>query len=364
MKSRLLLLAATLALLEHLPAYATSWRFEYSLPAGSNLVNICLSKDSSQSGFFSSGNWVTSLGKSGGSCKERLIADLDRGSIHPDFDVSADWPRTMKEGRSHFGCLSAQTISSLGYSPCVSAFYSSSPDPKDRNRYFSLDSFENVLRQAKTIEALDSVVSKMADLKTAQEARKTEAERERKYLAYTKEFESSKSLEAITAFEKQYRDNDPDNLIPKLEPLKLQLETKQYQDRFASAKSSSELQSFISDYESKDPDHLTPQAKKRLAVALKAEQAEQEKRKRDQSLEQKQGILLGMEDRITNCNRMTAQANRAIAREREIAAVSGYLNTSVMRQAGEYIVTCRSIIADSYAEYRKAGGTKSLSAMK
>lgn len=231
------------------------------------------------------------------------------------------------------------------YSPCNSIFYIGLSRDHQNHKKPNPDFGKIIRYQTKTIEALEKLITE-------------------RQVTYLESYKAATSLALIGDFQTRYANNDPDNLIPKLEPLKLQIETKQYQDRFAAAKSSSELQSFISDYESKDPDRLIPEAKKRLATVQKVEQAEQERRKREQALEQRQGKLLGLEDRIAYCTRMTAQANRAIAREREIAAVSGYVNTSVMRQAGEYIVTCRSIIADSYAEYRKAGGTKSLSAMK
>jgi hypothetical protein len=353
----------------------TNWSLSFSSIRGGYLSDICLYREKSTSGWFSLGNKKTRIGFDLEQCEERLVADLDNRVLYFNFDSGT----TKPNGREIY-CGSMQLTNDPDkgrYSPCTSRFFSQ-PSDSSRSSYrvFSFNNFVQMIRdEYASIDILDKEYLKNEKIKISDKL-KNESEKlieeKRIYLA---EYESIKNLDQIYAFENQYRNSDTDNLIRKLEPLKLQLETKQYQDRFDAAKSSSELQSFISEYESKDPDRLIPEAKRRLAAVLKVEQAElarltraklaeEEKRKREQVIEQKQGKLLGLESSIANCTRMTAQADRAIAREREIAAVSGYVNTSVMRQAGEYIVYCRSVISDGYAEYRKAGGTKNLSEIK
>jgi hypothetical protein len=236
--------------------------------------------------------------------------------------------------------------------------------------------------------------------------------RERDKQEYVRAYEAANTLILISSFEYRYRYNDPENLIPRLEPLKRQLEAKQYQDRFADAISSSDLQSFISAHELNDPDTLVPEAKRRLEVALKTERAKQYQDRfaaakssaelqsfiaaygendPDSLVPQAQKLLatvLKIEEAkqikadreraetgkrleierlatpIANCNQLTTAAYKAIQREKEIAAVSGYENKQILRQAGEYIVTCRNMVPRAYEVYRKAGGTKGLNELR
>lgn len=91
--------------------------------------------------------------------------------------------------------------------------------------------------------------------------------------SYLADFDNANTLASITAFEQRYRDDDPDNLIPKLGPLKARLELQAYRSAYENATTSVLLGQFIRDYQENDLEGLIPAAKKRykLLVVQEAE---------------------------------------------------------------------------------------------
>ncbi len=196
----------------------------------------------------------------------------------------------------------------------------------------------------------DQQVIKRDDAIAAAKMVQDEKDAMQKRLIYTKEYGAAINLESIADFEKKYGNDDPDNLIQKLEPLKLQLETKQYQDRFDAAKSSSELQSFISEYESKDPDRLILEAKRRLAAVLMVEQAEQarlirekladeEKRKREQAVEQRANELARKKEaKDESRNRLQFIKNLRVRYSKNLTSESPH----ALEIVSSFIISCRA----------------------
>lgn len=181
----------------------------------------------------------------------------------------------------------------------------------------------------------------------------TEAQRN----AYLSKFEGAKDLPSIYEFENVYKNNDPDNLIPKLAGLKAELEYRQYRDRYAGAATADQLSEFIRQYEGSDPDNLVPEAKKRLPVIQRQEDEALKRKEREENLKK-------LESAIAFCKTETSEARQAINREQKIGRVSGFVNKVTLHQAGETIIECRDRTAKDYSEYRKLGGKKSLSEIK
>jgi hypothetical protein len=61
-------------------------------------------------------------------------------------------------------------------------------------------------------------------------------------------------------------------LIPKLAPLKSELEQKEYRDAYAAAKDELKLTAFIEQYATSDPDKLVPEARKQLSAIQRQNQ--------------------------------------------------------------------------------------------
>jgi hypothetical protein len=214
---------------------------------------------------------------------------------------------------------------------------------------------ENDARFRKKLESTKALaLLEKAREDDARESAKLERE------VYLLSFERAKELPAIYEFETHYRDTDTDGLIPKLSSLKTELEYRQYRSRYSEATTSDRLSAFIAQYGSNDPDSLLPEAQKRLPQLEKEEAAERRRSEQRNQAQQKQQALAKLEDGISWCNSQSTIARRAIDRERQIAAVSGYENKISLRQAGEIIVFCRERSARDFAEYRKQGGKKAL----
>lgn len=188
---------------------------------------------------------------------------------------------------------------------------------------------------------------------------------------YLREFEAAESLVLINEFKNKYAYQDPDSLIPKLAPLKAQLEHQEYLDLYAQADTTEKLENFIGRYENNDPDELVLKAKNRLTkikIKERAEQdildnkiiAEKKQREIDSVVTQKQRVIDNLASKILWCNRQILFAHQTINKEREIAQVSGYENKFTLRQAGEIIVNCRNSIKRDFEDYRRKGGTRSL----
>ncbi|MDO8273031.1 MAG: hypothetical protein Q7U82_14140 [Gammaproteobacteria bacterium] len=166
---------------------------------------------------------------------------------------------------------------------------------------------------------------------------------------YIGDYESANTLGKIAAFEIEYHDKDPDNLIELLQGLKQRLEYDLYRTSYSAAETAEELQSFISAYETDDPDNLIPEARRTLEDLLV-----------DQRRREEQASLAKLEGNIRWCKSQVEQSQATIERERRIVAVSGVENLALLRQAGEIIVTCTDLIQSDFGKYQAQGGAKSL----
>lgn len=219
--------------------------------------------------------------------------------------------------------------------------------------------------KGEAVERLESIrAAQIAANNAAKEKTAADDARSR----YLDTFEAATTLELIKDFEAKYTGNDPDGLIGKLAIHRHVLEYKKYLDDFSNAKTPSDFSRFISAYEQDDRDRLIPEAKKRRSLALADEEKirmSDEKTRQAREIEAKatarKNEMNGNAGKIAWCSAQINDANRAIARERQIAEVSGYQNKMVLRQAGEVIVYCRENIPTTYAEYKRNGGSKSLS---
>lgn len=196
---------------------------------------------------------------------------------------------------------------------------------------------------------------------TARQQREREAAKKaaarRGYLAAYSEI---RTLDDIRLFEKFFFGDDPDGLIKKLGPRKSRLELEEYRAEFRDADKAVFLKLFIEKYRNKDPDGLVPLAERKLVNALATEKlAAAEKVKRDEAADMSRRQRQAELD-VVECKRTVAAAQHIIAREREIAAVSGYENKTTLYQAGRTVVNCQNQIRSSFATYKSNGGTKSL----
>jgi hypothetical protein len=325
------------------------WQIHTGKPSGKNLVQVCLYRDKSTAGFFSAGEWRTQLGTAITQCSERLIADLDERGLYFDFDKNAPRysPGAHLQGKA--GAYCGVRYDATIYSPCTSDFFTVPGPAMESYRDLSTEFKQIVHYEARSIVALENLIVQRTQERAVQE-----------HAAYVKDFDTVKTLDDVTAFEKRYGSNDPDHLIYRFAPLKKTLLHERYQEQFASSHTSADWKSFIFNYENNDLDHLIQDAKVRLAASVKVEQAEQQQRERQLAQEQKQKKFNELVSLISYCNHQIDAAFRAIKREQDISQVSGYENKIIMRQAGEIIVGCRSANARDYETYRKMGGTKHL----
>jgi hypothetical protein len=63
------------------------------------------------------------------------------------------------------------------------------------------------------------------------------------------------------------------------------------------------------------------------------------------------------EKQIHWCKRTIVSAKESLAEERRIEAVSGVVDLSEKRKAGQWIITCENSIRDAWVDYKANGGT-------
>ena len=168
------------------------------------------------------------------------------------------------------------------------------------------------------------------------------------------------TIPLIDKFEAQYKDNDPDLFIPKLQEIKENLQYKEYRENYDSAKTSQDLKKFIARYTDNDKDNLVPIAASKLPELEKRELAIQKEKDAKAELDKKNLAIKNLENSIGYCNRMIDNANQQIARERKISLYSGYENKLLLHDAARTIVDCQEQNEKKYTEYKKLGGKKSL----
>ncbi len=76
--------------------------------------------------------------------------------------------------------------------------------------------------------------------------------------------------------------------------------------------------------------------------------------------EDRQEIAAVDESMIVDCVAAIARARAVMARERQVGAVSGYVDRQTLHAAGESIVNQQARIQMLYQRYRREGGTKTL----
>jgi hypothetical protein len=325
------------------------WKFSISARPGT-MLRVCLYRDKSTAGLFSRGNWKAVLNPSGTEqCSDLMAADLKARRLYltiPDFNVTGGY----LAGTADAYC--PRNSQYRTYSPCTSAFFV--VDRESENyRVLSSSAIKAAIDESGLIPMLEAAVAEEL-------AAKASADR----AAYQRAYEEAATLDDIRSFRSKYADNDPDGLIPRLAERENRLEHERQRERFASANTAAEFGAFISEYERSDYEGLIPEARKKLAVAEKRERIEWEKAQRDKENAQQRSRLSGLEAQISACKEQMAMAQAAISREKQIGAVSGYVDTVRLHQAGEMIVICEASIPKLYAEYRKIGGQKALSELQ
>jgi len=329
-------------------ATAPEWHISPLDKSSATHVQICLNRDKATAGYFSKVVWKATIAPSPAVvCEERMTADFDQRIIY--LAVPLSWGSS---GYTDAYCVDG--YSQQVYSPCTSYFF----DPAKNFHYrdISLKRISDVVKESGLVALLESYAPLLAqERQNAAEQRKKEQDAER--VTYLRAYEQATTLEDIRKFETTYESNDPDGLIEKLADKKAKLEQQVCRDRFFSAKTTQDYASFIADYEGKDPANLVPEAQRKLAEIEKIEADKTEAAQRQSKLEE-------LEFQIAWCKDQTAMAQSAIKREKEIGAVSGYVNTSALHQAGEIIVTCKASISNSYAEYRRLGGAKKFASIR
>lgn len=310
-----------------------------------NLVKVCFYHNKATTGFFSRGDWKASIDpNSSEACVEGLNADLEKRTLYLYF-APFNWQRYGYQAgkadaycrRNEYGCSSDFFVGAV------------SPD----YRAISPERIDDIVKESGLIAILEDQIAK-----------KQRAKEAAKRAAYLQAYEHATTLEAIQQFEATYAGNDSDELIVKLADKKASLELQKYRARFASAKTSNDFSSFIVAYEGKDIENLIPEARRRQTAAEKQEVAEKNAAQQQAEVARKQSELQKFERQIAWCKSQSSMAQKAINRENEIGAVSGYVNKDRLHQAGEIIVSCKGSITKNYAEYRQQGGSKPLAAIE
>ena len=288
----------------------TEWNIAFST-APSECATVCLYRDKTTAGLFSSGDWKTRIGSGEETCKEKLLASPTTRTLYLYSDQSSNGKyRRYEHGSGLYAVQCFGRASTDSYSPCKSDFMSiASPQATDY-RVFDRHSFIAILREADTIGILERYKTRLdaeerhesylhyfAQATTLDEISAFEqkyqdydpdnliprlrerrieliAELDHKKAAelhdiYIKEYESALTLDAIQSFEIKYTNNDQDNLIEKLALRKHDLMRKwlnNYRAKYVAAKSSPEIEAFIAEYINNDPEGLASQASNKLAA--------------------------------------------------------------------------------------------------
>lgn len=308
-------------------------------------VPVCLFRD--KSGFLGLGKWEAAVGLPFAQpCTERFLADLDDRRIYFDFEPFFEWYSRGNDAapRADAFCPGWRTAqdSLRGYGGCTSSFFQSMEGAAGGSYKVAVD-VSHELDRAGALGALEAMRTTLL------------AERQiASYNRYREEYAAATDLQKIDRFIEKHAGSDHDHLIPSLEERRRNLVESQYRAKFAGAQSVGDLDAFISEYENADPDGLVPLAREKRA----SEQARVEARARREEHQRK---LSQAEGDIRRCNRLIKAAYDTLARERRIAAISGYESKQALYQAGRTITSCEDFIPQRYREYRKLGGSKPLS---
>ncbi|WP_157783592.1 hypothetical protein, partial [Rhizorhabdus wittichii] len=306
-----------------------NWQVMRGSAPGSATTPLCLN-ETSRMRRSQAGPWHLSIGVSE-TCSERFLADLNRRQIYFDFDPSFTWSPATTGSAVDADCERGQSYT--GYTACTSLL------------------FEQHGKRKRVLRSDVPAMFNSADARSRLQQAWTEGERAAIAsirTRYRSEFAEATTLEKIIAFEGAWRNFDPEQLVPKLQPLKQRLIRERYVAAFNGASTADDLTRFIDLHAGDDPDNLVPLARKKLALLQAADQARQRSLREKQAVADRVAAQVARRKeaaaRVTNCKRMTSAAYASLERERSIAAVSGVENLSVKRQAGEIIVACQQII--------------------
>lgn len=318
------------------------------------LLKTCLYRDKSSAGLFSRGEWRAAVAPADEAlCQEVLYADLDGKVLSLRAPLMQSTGHFL-QGELYIHCTpSGGTGATGGGDPCSSEFFAPYP-ANPRYRVLRRGTVSEAVQQSNLVAALEQ-----------HKANQLKEQEQRALAQYRREFEAAKrSLAAIKAFEARYAGNDPESLIPQLSGVKRELWLAEYRARFDSMQGVAAIEAFIADYQDDDPDGKIGLAKMRLEEAQRLAQAHAQAQEAEKAAQQRAKALSDREHEIVVCQRETERAERAIAREQQVGRVSGYVNKMTLREAGEMIVFCQERVPKTYAEYKRLGGTKSLSELR
>ena len=337
------------------------------------LTKVCMYRDKATSGFFTRGDWKAAINPAEQElCQEVLFADIFAKVLYLEAPLMRS-SGTFLAGQQYIHCTpdNGRGESSLcsparpmycknsgveakpsGYDACSSEFFAPY-DANPRFRFLQASKISQVIRESNLLATIDQYVAYKA--KQAAEA---------EVAMYHSAFDNAKTLESIRTFESRYAGNDPEGLIAKLAAIKRTLQIEEYRQRFALMRSVGEIESFISDYKGDDPDTKLPEARRRLAEEQQKVIAEKKRIADENSENEKMKRLSDLEREIIWCHRKSIDAQEAIDRENRIGHVSGYVDKTILRRAGEIIVSCDESIPKKFLEYKRLGGPKQMAEMK
>lgn len=317
------------------------WSTHRGKPPPAANVPVCLFRD--KSGFLGLGKWQAAVALPFAQpCTERFLVDLDSRKIYFDFEPFFEWYSRGNNASPKADAYCWGTEPFRGYGGCTSSFFQPMEGAAGASYKVATD-VSHVLDKVGALGALEAMrTSLLAERQIAS------------YNRYREEYAAATDLQRIDRFIEKYAGSDQDHLIPSLEERRRKLVETKYRAKFASAQSVGDLDAFISEYEGADPDGLIPLARKKRATEQARIQARARKEEQQKKLSQAEGD-------IRRCNRLIKAAYDTLARERRIAAISGYESKQALYQAGRTITSCEDFIPQRYREYRKLGGSKPLS---
>ncbi|QHE84731.1 hypothetical protein [Hydrogenophaga sp. BPS33] len=312
------------------------------------LLKICMYRDASTAGFFTSGEWRSHVGaNSPQPCQEVLYADATRKVMYvvAPFQSAGS---VYLAGQPYIYCISGSP-SRPGLAACDSAFFTWRDAHSTGYKVVNVPGMQKVVQEAKVFDAIDR------HLQTVGEQQK--AQQRAEYLAA---FGGAKgSLQAMKQFEDKYGSNDPDGLILQLAGVKQELRLEEYRTRFASMKTIPEIERFIADYEQDDVGKKVPEARLWLAHERQLEADAAKAQARQKAEKDGTARLSELERMVIWCKRESAAARRSIEQENQIGRVSGFVNKERLHAAGKTIVYCERSAPNDFDEYKRLGGKRS-----
>jgi hypothetical protein len=293
--------------------------------------------------------WHAKLYTPGAQCEEYLGADLDARQLYLAFN------RTLTSLSNYFGVYGANCDDPLDAEPCHSAFMAYAP------LYCQSANDPHCLQQVKSPSppTVLAIAREAGVFPLLELARKEAAEKK-----YYDDYANALTIEGIERFKQTYSSADTALLIPKLEIRIAEIQLAKYRADFQQADTIEKLATFCQTYRISDPDHLVPNAQKKVDENARREQERIRQAQIQLNEDKRRSQLAELESVIRTCKGVMSDAYSQIDRENQAGAISGYVNKLVLMRAGENIVGCKREIENDYSQYRQAGGTKILAAIK